>query len=206
MAQSALRDSSPPRGLLPVWIRLHERRETVVVLVTANNTVLDVKDVINKTENILQEQQHLLCGTTRFRKQVRAKHASVLDDARTIGSYLPRLESRSSNDNTVELLTRSAIFVTLASGAKLQLNVVLDYDSLPDVKQTIEEKTKIPVALQHLMLAGVIQDDADWLSLEERGIWEGDTLHLVVSSAEVVSPLPAARAACAAIIDEYLEY
>ena len=85
------------------------------------------------------------------------------------------------------------------SGAKLQLNVMLDYDSLPDVKKTIEKTTKIPVALQHLMLAGVIQDDADWLSLEERGIQEGDTLHLVVSSAEVVSPLTAQRAACAAI-------
>ena len=56
------------------------------------------------------------------------------------------------------------------------------------------------------MLAGVIQDDADWLSLEERGIQEGDTLHLVVSSAEVVSPLTAQRAACAAIIAEYLAY
>ena len=54
------------------------------------------------------------------------------------------------------------------------------------------------------MLGDVIQDDADWLSLEERGIWEGDTLHLVVSSAEVVSPLIAQRAACAAIIDEYV--
>jgi hypothetical protein len=202
MDQSALRDSSPPRVLLPLWIRVHEKRHTVTVLVSANNTVLDVKDKINETENILQEQQCLLCDTAESVNGLK----SVMDDARTIGSYLPRLESRSSNDNTVELLTRSAIFVTLASGAKLQLNVVLDYNSLPDVKKTIEEKTKIPVALQHLMLAGVIQDDADWLSLEERGIWEGDTLHLVVSSAEVVSPLPAARAACAAIIDEYLEY
>ena len=63
MAQSALRDSSSPRVLLPLWIRLHERRKTVVVLVSANNTVLDVKDKINETENILQEQQCLLCDT-----------------------------------------------------------------------------------------------------------------------------------------------
>ena len=202
MAQSALRDSSSPRVLLPLWIRLHERRKTVVVLVSANNTVLDVKDKINETENILQEQQCLLCDTAGSENGLK----SVMDDARTIGSYLPRLESRSSSDNTVELVTRCAIFVTLVSGAKLQLNVMLDYDSLPDVKKTIEKETKIPVALQHLMLAGVIQDDADWLSLEERGIQEGDTLHLVVSSAEVVSPLTAQRAACAAILAEYLAY
>ena len=202
MAQSALRDSSSPRVLLPLWIRLHERRKTVVVLVSANNTVLDVKDKINETENILQEQQCLLCDTAGSENGLK----SVMDDARTIGSYLPRLESRSSSDNSVELVTRCAIFVTLVSGAKLQLNVMLDYDSLPDVKKTIEKETKIPVALQHLMLAGVIQDDADWLSLEERGIQEGDTLHLVVSSAEVVSPLTAQRAACAAILAEYLAY
>jgi hypothetical protein len=202
MAQSALRDSSSPRVLLPLWIRLHERRKTVVVLVSANNTVLDVKDKINETENILQEQQCLLCDTAGSENGLK----SVMDDARTIGSYLPRLESRSSSDNSVELVTRCAIFVTLVSGAKLQLNVMLDYDSLPDVKKTIEKETKIPVALQHLMLAGVIQDDADWLSLEERGIQEGDTLHLVASSAEVVSPLTAQRAACAAILAEYLAY
>ena len=138
MAQSALRDSSSPRVLLPLWIRLHERRKTVVVLVSANNTVLDVKDKINETENILQEQQCLLCDTAGSENGLK----SVMDDARTIGSYLPRLESRSSSDNSVELVTRCAIFVTLASGAKLQLNVMLDYDSLPDVKKTIEEKQR----------------------------------------------------------------
>jgi hypothetical protein len=184
MAQSALRDSSPPRGLLPVWIRLHERRETVVVLVTANNTVLDVKDVINKTENILQEQQHLLCGTTRFRKQVRAKHASVLDDARTIGSYLPLLESRSSSDNTIDLYMKDTIFVTnLISGTQLQLNVKLNYDSLEDVKEAIEEQTKIPVAWQHFMLHGELLWFAPLMSLGNWGIHEGETLDLVVSSA-----------------------
>ena len=195
MAQSALRDSSPPRGLLPLWIRLHARRKTVTVLVTANDTVLDVKGKINETENIPQEQQCLIC-----KPPTGSVNESVMDDARTIGSYLPQLESRCSNDNTVELVTPCAIFVTNSiSGAQLQLNVRLDYDSLPDVKKTIEEKTKIPVALQHLMFAGDVVDDADWLSLDLRGIEDGSTLDLVVSSAEVPSSLPIQRA----IIDEY---
>ena len=180
MALSALRDSSPPRGLLPVWLRLHERRKTVVVLVTANNTVLDVKDVINKTENILQEQQHLLCGTTRFRKQVRAKHASVLDDARTIGSYMPFL--------SIDLYMKDTIFVTnLISGTQLQLNVKLNYDSLEDVKEAIEKQTKIPVAWQHFMLHGELLHVAPLMSLGNWGIHQGETLDLVVSSAEVPS-------------------
>ena len=62
MALSALRDSSPPRGSLPLWIRLPEWRKTLVVLVTANDTVLDVKNKINEAEWIVPEQQHLVCG------------------------------------------------------------------------------------------------------------------------------------------------
>ncbi len=188
MAQSALRDSSPSRGSLPLWIRLHEWRKTVVVWVTANDTVLEVKNKINEAEWIVPEQQFLVCGPKRFCKLVRAKQASVLDDARTIGSYMPLLESRSSNDNTVDLVMKDTIFVTnLISGAQLQLNVKLNYDSLEDVKKTIEQKAEIPVAWQHFMFHGEVLDDACWMSLGNWGIHEGDTLDLVVSSAEVVS-------------------
>ena len=163
MAQSALRDSSPPRGSLPLWIRLHEWRKTVVVLVTANDTVLDVKNKINEAEWIVPEQQHLVCGPKRFCKLVRAKH-SVLDDARTIGSYMPLLESRDSSDNTINLILKDTIFVTnLISGAQLQLNVKLNYDSLEAVKETIEEQTKIPVAWQHFVFHGEVLRVAPWI-------------------------------------------
>ena len=183
MAQSALRDSSPPRGSLPLWIRLHEWRKTVVVWVTANDTVLDVKNKINEAESILREQQHLICGPTRFRK-----HASVLDDARTIGSYMPLLESRDSSDNTINLILKDTIFVTnLISGAQLQFYVKLNYNSLEDVKKTIEQKAEIPVAWQHFMFHGELLHVAPLMSLGNWGIHEGDTLDLVVSSAEVPS-------------------
>ena len=188
MALSALRDSSPPRGSLPLWIRLHEWRKTVVVLVTANDTVLDVKNKINEAEWIVPEQQHLVCGPKRFCKLVRAKHASVLDDARTIGSYMPLLESRDSSDNTINLILKDTIFVTnLISGAQLQFYVKLNYNSLEDVKEAIKEQTKIPVAWQHFMFHGELLWVAPLMSLGNWGIHEGETLDLVVSSAEVPS-------------------
>ena len=177
MAQSALRDSSPPRGLLPLWIRLHARRKTVTVLVTANDTVLDVKNKINEAEWIVPEQQHLVCG-----------RRSVLDDARTIGSYMPLLESRDSSDNTINLILKDTIFVTnLISGAQLQFYVKLNYNSLEDVKEAIKEQTKIPVAWQHFMFHGELLWVAPLMSLGNWGIHEGETLDLVVSSAEVPS-------------------
>ena len=186
MALSALRDSSPPRGLLPVWIRLHEWRKTVVVLVTANDTVLDVKNKINEAEWIVPEQQHL--SAAQDSQAVRAKHASVLDDARTIGSYMPLLESRDSSDNTINLILKDTIFVTnLISGAQLQFYVKLNYNSLEDVKEAIKEQTKIPVAWQHFMFHGELLWVAPLMSLGNWGIHEGETLDLVVSSAEVPS-------------------
>ena len=181
MAQSALRDSSPPRGLLPLWIRLHARRKTVTVLVTANDTVLDVKGKINETENIPQEQQCLIC-----KPPTGSVNESVMDDARTIGSYLPQLESCCSNDNTVELVTTCTIFVTRISGAQLQLNVRLGDTTTLQVKKTIEKRTKIPVALQYLMLAGDVLEDCEWLTLAFLGIKHGSTLDLVVSSTNLV--------------------
>ena len=182
MAPSALCEYSPPRGLTPLWIRWDEMRKTVTVLVNANDTVLDVKSKIHKTKGILPEQQCLISPPTK----ALSANGSVMDDAHTIGSYLPQLESFSSNDNTVELVTTCTIFVTRISGAQLQLNVRLGDTTTLQVKKTIEKRTKIPVALQYLMFAGDVLEDCEWLTLAFLGIKHGSTLDLVVSSTNLV--------------------
>ena len=70
---------------------------------------------------------------------------------------------------------------------QLQFAVRLASTTISEFKATIEEKTTIPVAWQHIMFHGEVLDDAWRLSLGLRGIHEGCTLDLVVSSAEVPS-------------------
>ena len=101
---------------------------------------------------------------------------------------MPLLESRDSSDNTINLILKDTIFVTnLISGAQLQFYVKLNYNSLEDVKEAIKEQTKIPVAWQHFMFHGELLWVAPLMSLGNWGIHEGETLDLVVSSAEVPS-------------------
>ena len=86
-------------SLTPIWINWKNKSKNFTVLVNTNDTIHDVKEKISEIQNITPEQQCLILQSTE-----QSHDDSVMDDDRTIGSYLQHLESCSSNGDTIELV------------------------------------------------------------------------------------------------------
>lgn len=62
---------------------------------------------------------------------------------------------------------------------------VKDTDTIADIKQRIQDRTKVPVAQQRLIKGGQLNDTS---TVADLGIEDGDILHLVIRGAPVALP------------------
>ncbi|XP_023770760.1 polyubiquitin [Lactuca sativa] len=150
-------------------------RKTITLVVYKAETIGDVKEMIQKREGLLPDDQRLIF------------HGKQLEDGATLSDH------NIQNESTIHLVirmrgdcNRKYIYVETLTGESIQVEVK-NSDTIGDVKAKIQEKEGIPWHQQILIIDGKILEDGK--TLEDHNIESHSILQLIVKSGGDTMPI-----------------